>query len=62
VEYFEWLAGTPEQMEIVHISRMCGGNGGGERWQFYEDNEDMGFWYRYRYYPEKREDKVEEVQ
>jgi hypothetical protein len=32
-----------------------GGNGA-ERWQFYEDNEHMTFWYEYRYHHKKQED------
>jgi hypothetical protein len=54
VQYFEWLTGGPEELEIIHISRMCGNRA--ERWQFYEDNKHMNFWYEYRHHHKKQED------
>jgi hypothetical protein len=49
VQYFEWLTGAPNTMEVVWVERMARGATATSRepgsWQFYEDTGHMIAWY-----------------
>lgn len=50
VQYFEWMAGIPSELEIVFINDMVSQTDHkGLRWQFFEDLERMNFWYKHHY-------------
>ena len=47
VQYFEWIAGEPDIMELVPLAKMVKSEGA-PRYKFFEDAEHMRFYIEYR--------------
>lgn len=56
IQYFDWIMGEASTLAIVPIERMIEPEGDKRApgaWQFYENAEQMNFWYEHRYHHPK---------